>query len=137
MERIELAKRKTSKIYRRDKRHQFAALPWRTGTGGLEILVITSRETRRWVIPKGWPMKDRAAHQAAAQEAYEEAGVRGDIASEPLGMLQVSEILDTWPERDEREREWVKPEEAARRVDEPELTALIEAFAFLHVRSAG
>lgn len=152
-----MTKRKTSKIYRRDKRHQFAALPWRTGTGGLEILVITSRETRRWVIPKGWPMKALAAHQAAAQEAYEEAGVRGDIASAPLGMfrylkrlkgdktqlcavdvfpLQVSEILDTWPERDEREREWVKPEEAARRVDEPELTALIEAFAFLHVRSA-
>ncbi len=157
MERIELAKRKTSKIYRRDRRHQFAALPWRTGARGLEILLITSRETKRWVIPKGWPMKDRAAHQAAAQEAFEEAGVQGDITSEPLGMfryvkrlkgdktqlcavdvfpLQVTEALDLWPERDERVREWVTPEEASRRVDEPELTALIEAFAFLHVRPA-
>ena len=122
-----MTKRKTSKIYRRDKRHQFAALPWRTG-------------------------------EAAAQEAFEEAGVRGDIAGEPLGMfrylkrlkgdktqlcavdvfpLQVTEILDVWPERDERDREWVMPEEASRRVDEPELTALIEAFAFLSARAPG
>lgn len=154
-----MTKNKTSKIYRRDKRHQFAALPWRTDArGGVEILLITSRETKRWVIPKGWPMKDRAAHEAAAQEAFEEAGVRGDITSAPLGMfryvkrlkgdktqlcavdvfpLQVTESLDAWPEREEREREWVTPEEASRRVDEPELTALIEAFAFLNGREKG
>ena len=153
-----MTKRKTSKIYRRDKRHQFAALPWRTGARGLEILLITSRETKRWVIPKGWPMKDRAAHDAAAQEAFEEAGVRGEVTGEPLGMfrylkrlkgdktqlcavdvfpLQVTEILDAWPERDEREREWVVPEVASRRVDEPELAALIEAFAFLSARPQG
>lgn len=155
---IELTKNKTSKIYRRDKRHQFAALPWRTGARGLEILLITSRETKRWVIPKGWPMKDRAAHEAAAQEAFEEAGVRGEITREPLGMfrylkrlkgdrtqlcavdvfpLRIAAVLDTWPEQDEREREWVTPEEASRRVDEPELAALIEAFAFLSARPAG
>jgi 8-oxo-dGTP pyrophosphatase MutT (NUDIX family) len=148
-----LTRNKTRKVYRRDRRHQFAALPWRVGAQGLEILLITSRETRRWVIPKGWPMKDRAAHQAAAQEAFEEAGVQGDIAGVPLGMfrylkrlkgdktqlcavdvfpLQVTEILEIWPEQEERRREWVTPEEASRRVDEPELTALIEAFAFLY-----
>ncbi len=155
---IALTRNKTSKVYRRDRRHQFAALPWRVGAQGLEILLITSRETRRWVIPKGWPMKDRAAHQAAAQEAFEEAGVQGDITDVPLGMfrylkrlkgdktqlcavdvfpLQVTEILEIWPEQEERRREWVTPEEASRRVDEPELTALIEAFAFLHVRAPG
>ncbi|MGV9007618.1 MAG: NUDIX hydrolase [Brevundimonas sp.] len=148
-----MTRNKTSKVYRRDRRHQFAALPWRVGAQGLEILLITSRETRRWVIPKGWPMKDRAAHQAAAQEAFEEAGVQGDITDVPLGMfrylkrlkgdktqlcavdvfpLQVTEILDLWPERDERERDWVTPDTAAQRVDEPELKALIEAFAFLY-----
>lgn len=153
-----MTKNKTSKVYRRDKRHQFAALPWRMGARGLEILLITSRETKRWVIPKGWPMKDRAAHQAAAQEAFEEAGVHGDVTSEPLGMfrylkrlkgdktqlcavdvfpLQVIRILDQWPEQGERDREWVTPEEASRRVDEPELTALIEAFAFLNARVPG
>lgn len=153
-----MTKNKTNKIYRRDRRHQFAALPWRMGARGLEILLITSRETKRWVIPKGWPMKGRAAHEAAAQEAFEEAGIRGDITSEPLGMfrylkrlkgdktqlcavdvfpLQVTGILDQWPERDEREREWVTPETASQRVDEPELKALIEAFAFLSARPAG
>ena len=153
-----MSKRKISKIYRRDKRHQFAALPWRTGVRGLEILLITSRETKRWVIPKGWPMKGRAAHEAAAREAFEEAGVRGDICDEPLGMfryvkrlkrdktqlcavdvfpLQVTAMLDQWPEREERRREWVTPDEAARRVDEPELMALIEAFAFLGVDEPG
>lgn len=146
-----MTKTKT-KIYRRDRRHQFAALPWRRGKRGLEILLITSRETRRWVIPKGWPMKDREAHEAAAQEAFEEAGVRGEITDKPLGMfrylkrlkgdrtqlcavdvfpLQVGKLLDEWPERSEREREWVDPGEAARRVEEPELKALIEAFAYL------
>ena len=57
---------------------QFAALPWRIGKSGTrEILLLTSRETHRWVIPKGWPMKGRKPAEVASQEAYEEAGLIG------------------------------------------------------------
>ena len=62
-------------------RRQFAALPIRLDdSGGTEVMLITSRETRRWVIPKGWPMKGRTPGQAAMVEAFEEAGLEGDIA---------------------------------------------------------
>jgi len=136
-----------------DRRRQYAALPWRIGTdGALEILLITSRETRRWIIPKGWPMKGKKAYQAAAQEAFEEAGVQGDIATEPLGAfrylktlgpkqqqvcsvnvfaLEVTRELGLWPEQHQRSRRWMPAREAARSVDEPELRALIEAFEAL------
>jgi len=66
---------------------QFAALPWRLGEGGTrQIMLLTSRETRRWVIPKGWPMKGRKPAEAAAKEAYEEAGLIGHIVGKrPTG----------------------------------------------------
>ena len=133
----------------RGERRQVAALPWRRGAEGLEILLITSRETRRWVIPKGGRMTGRTDAEAAAQEALEEAGVEGIVDERPLGQfrylkrlkrrasrwlavdvyaLQVTAEHDDWKERSERVREWVPLEEAARRVDEPELKALIAAF---------
>ncbi|MDP1736054.1 MAG: NUDIX hydrolase [Caulobacter sp.] len=129
---------------------QYAALPWREGKDGLEILLITSRETRRWVIPKGWPMITLAAHDAAAQEAFEEAGVRGTISETPIGAfryrkrlktgkaqlcrvdvfpLAVATELKSWPERRQRQRRWIPALEAARMVEEPGLRRLIEAFA--------
>jgi 8-oxo-dGTP pyrophosphatase MutT (NUDIX family) len=129
---------------------QFAALPWRRKVaGGIEVLVITSRETRRWVLPKGWPMKDRTPAQAAAQEAYEEAGVIGEAAPESLGdygygkRMRGGTVKDVrvavfaievfvehlaWPEKDQREKLWTSREEAADLVDEPELKDLIRAF---------
>jgi 8-oxo-dGTP pyrophosphatase MutT (NUDIX family) len=129
---------------------QFAALPWRqTAAGGLQILVITSRETRRWVLPKGWPMKGRTPAEAAAQEAYEEAGVTGDTRPEPLGeylygkrlrngavhtvrvvlfALEVFVEQGAWPEKDQREKLWATQAIAADLVDEPELKALIREF---------
>ena len=133
-----------------DRRRQYAALPWRTGDLGIEVLVVTSRQTRRWIIPKGWPMKDRTGPDAAAQEAFEEAGVRGAVARAPLGTftylkrladgsgrlcavkvfpLAVTEVLDIWPEMTQRERRWMSLADAAAAVDEPELKALILAFA--------
>ena len=69
---------------RRDRKTQYAALPYRHGPAGIEVLLITSRETRRWVIPKGWPMKDKTPPQAAAQEAFEEAGLSGAVGDETL-----------------------------------------------------
>jgi 8-oxo-dGTP pyrophosphatase MutT (NUDIX family) len=70
---------------------QFAVLPWRISEGGTrQIMLLTSRETRRWVIPKGWPMKGRKPAEAAAQEAYEEAGLIGHIlASDRLGTFTI------------------------------------------------
>ena len=65
-------------------RAQYGVLPYRE-EGGLEVLLVTSRETKRWIIPKGWPMKDRTAPQAAAQEALEEAGVVGVAEETALG----------------------------------------------------
>jgi 8-oxo-dGTP pyrophosphatase MutT (NUDIX family) len=131
-------------------RQQYAALPWRKSKAGIEILLITSRETRRWVIPKGWPMITLAAHDAAAQEAWEEAGVRGQVAEIPIGAFRyhkrmksgppqrcrvdvypmtVSTEEKDWPEKRQRQRRWVPALEAARMVEEPGLRILIEAFA--------
>jgi 8-oxo-dGTP pyrophosphatase MutT (NUDIX family) len=129
---------------------QFAALPWRRmPDGAVKVLLITSRETRRWVIPKGWPMLDRTPGQAAAQEAYEEAGVVGEAGPRPLGAygygkrLRDGTVQDVevqvfplevlverlaFPERGQRDKRWIAPAEAADLVDEPELQALIRRF---------
>ena len=70
----------------RETRNQVGALPFqRFPDHGLRVLLITSRESRRWVIPKGWPMKGRKPFEAAAREAYEEAGLLGQIGKRPLG----------------------------------------------------
>ena len=127
---------------------QYAALPY-TVDGGVKGLLITSRETRRWVIPKGWPMKRLSASHAAAREALEEAGVSGEVAPEAAGAyryvkrmrdgatiaclvqvfpLRVTEEHAHWPEEIQRERAWFTPGEAAARVAEPELKALLRAF---------
>jgi len=126
---------------------QYAALPYRLDKSGRpEVLLITSRETRRWVVPKGWPMTDKLGHEAAAVEAYEEAGVRGIISEVAIGSfrydkrlvddddipcrvevyrLMVEEELDRWPEMEERKRRWFRPKKAAKLVDEADLAKLI------------
>lgn len=133
----------------RAERRQVAALCWRRGEQGLEILLVTSRETRRWVTPKGGRMPGLTDARAAAVEALEEAGVEGRIADQPIGTfrylkwlrrgegrwcvvalypLEVAVEHDAWQEQHERTREWVEQDEAARRVNEPELKALISGF---------
>lgn len=133
----------------RAERRQVAALPWRDGPDGIEVLLVTSRETRRWVTPKGGRMPGKTDAEAAAQEAWEEAGVRGRIAAEPLGVfrylkqlkrraprwcivslyaLEVVELLDDWDEAHERERRWLAVGMAADLVQEPELGVLIRSF---------
>ena len=118
---------------------------FRDDTGALWILLVTSRETRRLVIPKGWPWTGVKDHKAAAEEAREEAGVLGRIGKKPIGtysydkrrdsgvvpvrvkvyLLVVEEELGEWPEQAERERVWVTPAKAAASVEEPELAELI------------
>ena len=131
------------------ERRQVAALPWRRGDTGIEILLVTSRETRRWVTPKGGRMAGKTDAEAAAQEALEEAGVEGVVAGAPLGTfrylkvlkrraprwcvvalygLEVTAVHRAWEEQAERERVWLSRDEAADRVDEPDLKVLIAGF---------
>lgn len=138
-------------MFRRPPQQQYAALCYRFDPiAGLQVLLLTSRDTRRWVIPKGWPMKGKKAHAVAAQEAYEEAGVKGEAEKAAFGYfaymkklksglkvpvrvqvhaLRVEAMLEAFPERDSRTLEWVSCTEAAARVREPELRNLFLAFA--------
>ncbi len=129
-----------------DWKKQVGALPVRRDkSGALRVLLVTSRETRRFVIPKGWPWPGVKDWKAAAEEAREEAGIRGRISKKPVGtytydkrrasdivpvrvqvfLLVVEEEMDVWPESNERERRWYTPVNAAASVDEPELAELI------------
>ncbi len=125
---------------------QVAALPLRLAkNGAIEILLVTSRETGRWIIPKGWPSKRLKDSEAAAREAREEAGVKGKIFRKAIGsyryikrelgngalievrvfLLKVSKHYKRWPEKHERRRAWFEIEDAARMVSDPELSMLI------------
>ncbi|WP_454886360.1 NUDIX hydrolase [Sphingomonas oryzagri] len=129
---------------------QVAALPCRFDEdGNLEVMLITSRGRHRWIPPKGNLMRGISPHEAAAREAYEEAGVIGRVSSEPLGSfkatksgaegvnavlditlfpLEVDRRAEDWPERGLRTILWFEPEGAARVVKEPGLAALISRF---------
>lgn len=127
---------------------QFAVLPWRRAER-LEIMLVSSRETGRWVLPKGWPMKGIKPHRSAAQEALEEAGILGKVAKTPLGAYSYTKRLDdgsaqicqvqvfgfeverernSWLEKHERTRKWFAPADAAEAVEEPELREAILKF---------
>lgn len=132
------------------RRRQIAALPFRIDAEGrVEVLLVTSRETKRWIIPKGWPMSGRKDHRAAEQEAFEEAGLKGRIGKKSVGRyrydkrlddgsaiscavkvypLEVSEERERWPERHQRTRRWYAAEEAAGLVQEGDLQSLLRGF---------
>lgn len=137
----------TGALLKERMREQFAALCYRMrpDRGLLEVLLVTSRESGRWIIPKGWPMTGKKPHEVAAIEAFEEAGVRGKAKKRPFGyftylkvldngqrapccvqvhLLDVEEISDAFREKGQRISEWVSCVEAARRVREPELKGL-------------
>lgn len=129
-----------------DHAQQIAALPVRRALDGTPlVLLITSRETRRWVIPKGWPIAGKSSHEAAAIEAWEEAGLKGKVDTLPLGtyvyekrrrkdtvkvavsvyLMDVTGESRRWPEHRQRRREWFRAEDAAAAVQEPELGDII------------
>jgi 8-oxo-dGTP pyrophosphatase MutT (NUDIX family) len=129
-------------------RRQVAALPLRQKKSGeIEVLLITSRGTGRWVIPKGWTSKRLKDHEAAIREAKQEAGVDGKITTGAIGsyryfkseislvtpidvavyLLAVEKQWKRWPEKQERQRVWLPVEEAAEKVQEPDLSRLILA----------
>ncbi len=126
---------------------QVGALPIKQfDDGAPAILLITSRERGRWIIPKGWPIEGKSWAEAALIEAWEEAGVRGDVVSDVFGQFRYVKIDDpksrevlvdvyrlavreeeaVWPERGERKRQWFTIEEAVMRLDDRDLAALIE-----------
>ena len=142
-----------SKHYKRLARRngsgrQYGALPWRRVDGVLELMLITSRETQRWTVPKGWPIRKLDPGAVAALEAMEEAGVKGVttpsigayrynkrlrdgsvvICKVELFPLEVTQEEPVWPEAGERGRAWFAPAGAAALVAELELKALILAF---------
>jgi 8-oxo-dGTP pyrophosphatase MutT (NUDIX family) len=109
-------------------------------------MLVTSRETRRWIIPKGWPKKGKSPHHSAAREAFEEAGVVGAVARRSVGSftyekrlknggavvcevrvfpLQVRRQNKQWPEKPERVVKWLSASQAAEKVKEPKLSAII------------
>ena len=130
---------------------QIAALPIRWDEAGkLRVLMITSRDTGRWVIPKGWIIAGLEPWDAAAVEALDEAGAEGRVSSVQLGVYTYDKVLDggasikcevrvfpmlvgklkrDWKERSERTRRWFTPKAAAKRVAEPDLAGLIRALA--------
>ena len=132
---------------KRSSHLQYAALPYRRrAEGSIEIMLITSRDTGRWLIPKGWPKRGLGPAKTAAQEAREEAGLVGQIGKRSIGSyhydkrlpdgsaqrcvvkvfaLKVEKQKKSWPEGHQRSRRWFALHEAAATVWEPELNTII------------
>jgi 8-oxo-dGTP pyrophosphatase MutT (NUDIX family) len=129
---------------------QIGAICMRSQADGPEVLMITTRETRRWMIPKGWPIKGLSPQQVAEREAWEEAGVVGKAKQKLFGEFRYEKILSNgrqvepsvavylikvrrlkkrFPEMAERDVTWMKPFDAAGHVTDPELQKLLLAFA--------
>ena len=125
---------------------QVAAVPFRVTTNGVEVLIITSRQRNRWIIPKGWPQEARTLAAAAEQEAWEEAGVLGVVSTNPIGRyrgakrtdkgyevatdvvvfpLLVEHEVDEWPEQSARRRSWHPFTEATDKLAERQLSRLL------------
>ena len=129
------------------KRVQYAALPYRRkGKSPTEVLLVTSRETGRWIIPKGWPAKGKAPHKSAAREAREEAGVVGSVKRRSLGAFSYKKRLKSgkvvacevqvfalkvkrqearWLEKGERKLKWLPRTKAAKKVGNEVLGTII------------
>lgn len=132
-----------------DMRTQFAALCYRLVKEKPEILLITSRRSGRWILPKGWPVDGWSPVECALAEAWEEAGVRGRVMGDCLGLysyhktigperglpcaamvfpVRVSSLAQKYPEAGQRRRKWLRPRKAAQKVDEKELAHILRNF---------
>lgn len=129
---------------------QYGVLPWRHTPDGLQVLLVTTQNTRRWIVPKGWPEEGRTPQESAAREGYEEAGVKGAVADEAVGVfshkkqlksgqtitcrirvysMEVSDIADDWPEKSARQAKWCPVDEALMLVEESGLRRIIARFS--------
>ncbi len=134
-------------MWQRPKMIQVAALCYRETPEGKQVLLITSRDTGRWIVPKGWPIDGLDGAGSALQEAWEEAGVsKADIETDPIGcydydkrlsdglatpvvaqvyLTRVKNIKDDYPEVGQRKRRWFSPDAAAKLVQEQELKEIL------------
>lgn len=136
----------------REHGRQVAALCWRHSPrrpSQLEVLLITSLNSKRWILPKGWPEAELSPAENAAREAFEEAGVTGKVEAQPIGSyhylkakrdgggmpcsvdvfaLAVTKQLDDWPEKNARELAWVPVEHAMMQVSEPGVRQILKDF---------
>jgi len=141
----------------REHGKQVAAICWRLSHKNgraLEVLLITSLNSKRWIVPKGWPEPDLSPAENAAREAFEEAGVTGKISAQPVGSyhylkerkdgggmpcsvevfaLAVTKQLDDWPEKNARELAWLPIDQAMARVAEPGLRQMLKDFRKQHM----
>ena len=146
------------KARKTDLRAQFGALVFRVQNDKTQVLLITTRRTQSWTIPKGWPMSGKTPAEAAAQEAWEEGGVKGTTYDQPLGYFTYFRTIETkdgdrdvpvmvtvypvearktnlvFPEAKQRSRKWLSPKKAATRVREPELAQILRNFDARHLR---
>lgn len=143
-----------NKARKKDMRSQFGALVYRVKNDKVQILLVTSRNTRRWIIPKGWPMLGSTPAEAAAIEAWEEAGVIGKKSDRCLGVysyyktrsgtrylpclvmvypIKAKKLKTNFPEAKERRVKWFSQKKAAKLVTEPELAKIIKSFDPKHV----
>ncbi|MEL6549250.1 MAG: NUDIX hydrolase [Pseudomonadota bacterium] len=134
---------------KRETRTQFAALPFRVVDGSVQVLLVTSRRSRRWILPKGWPEPGLTPAQCAAKEAWEEAGVLGAAYELCLGVyafekerdggpdlpvlafvypIKVQQTKQTYPEACSRRRKWVPLRKAAKMVDAQALARILKTF---------
>jgi 8-oxo-dGTP pyrophosphatase MutT (NUDIX family) len=133
------------------RRLQYGALPYRMRNGHrAEFVLVTSRETQRWIIPKGWPKRGKSPHRSAAREAFEEAGVLGTVGRRPIGSfsyekrlksgrsvkcevrvfpLEVTRQKKEWPEKQQRQVKWLSASKAAEKVKDPVLSKIIQRVA--------
>lgn len=132
-----------------DVRTQFGALCWRRRNGKVQVLLVTSKRSRRWIVPKGWPQDGATPAQAATTEAWEEAGAKGKAQATCLGIFsylkvmpdgeslpcvvavfpfKVTKLATEWPEQEFRKRRWVSPKKAAALVQEKELAGILLNF---------
>lgn len=133
-------------------RTQFAVLAFRREQTEkkekIRVCLITSRGTGRWIVPKGWPMRGMSPADAVATEAWEEAGVKGEVLPQTLGLysydkrmarnslpviavvyaMEVSKVHKTWPEAGQRKRKWVSPKKAAEKLSDRELARIVANF---------
>lgn len=127
---------------------QFGALCYRVQNEKIQVLLITSRGTGRWILPKGWPIDGATPAEAALQEAWEEAGVEGKTIGNCLGIysyckqgdgtrmpcvvavfsVKVQALKRKYPEAEQRTRKWYSRKKAAELLDEPELRQLVRNF---------
>lgn len=121
---------------------QTAVIPYRIRDNQIEVLLITTRKKKRWIVPKGWIEKKLSPHTSARQEAREEAGVTGTVSPHPLGcyrhgsarkglivqvfLMRVERELKSWPEKKERQRRWVSLKQARKLIKDKGLRSILE-----------